>query len=308
MTRTKRTGLVAAAALVALWVVLGAIPDRDRSGTSTRWGFTGHEMAARAAHRTLPEDMPAFFRSAGEQLVYLDPEPDRWRDAALAEMDQAWNYDHYIDLENVPEGALEAPDRFVFLKALYAAGLDKPERDVGFLPYRIVELHQRLTTEWRLWSAEGNPQRRRWIEARIINDAGILGHYVTDASQPHHTTIHFNGWSRDVPNPEGYSEDRTFHARFERDFVDAHVTQRDVDRLVASQPSLVRGNVRPAVLDYIRVTFDNLDELYRLERDVGFDPDAPLRPATRDFAAERLAAGASMLAILWRSAWEEGAG
>jgi hypothetical protein len=209
------------------------------------WGASGHEMAARAAHATLPAEMPPFFRDAGDQLAYLNAEPDRWRDGSMAEMAEAWAYDHYIDLEIVPEGALEAPDRFAYLRALYQAGLARPERDAGLLPFRILELYQRLVTEWRLWGAAADPSTRRWSEARIIDDAGILGHYVTDGSQPQHTTIHFNDT----------------HAQVER--------------------------------------------LYRLDRDVGFDPSAAPRSATVDFAAERLGAGASMLAVLWVSAWEE---
>ena len=278
----------------------------DGHGASGRWGSTGHQMAARAAVATLPSDVPSFFSGAGEQLVYLDPEPDRWRDGAFREMDQAWNYDHYIDLENIPSGALDAPDRFTFLRALYDAGLERPERDGGFLPYRIIELYQRVVTEWRMWQAESDAERRRWIEARIINDAGILGHYVTDGSQPHHTTIHFNGWDSETPNPEGYTLDRTFHARFERLFVDTHVTQADVDRRVIQRPVSVAGSAREAVLDYILSSNAQVDTLYRLERDVGFDPDGPLRPVARDFTADRVAEGASMLAKLWWSAWQEG--
>jgi hypothetical protein len=269
------------------------------------WGASGHEMAARAAHATLPAEMPPFFRDAGDQLAYLNAEPDRWRDGSMAEMAEAWAYDHYIDLEIVPEGALEAPDRFAYLRALYQAGLARPERDAGLLPFRILELYQRLVTEWRLWGAAADPSTRRWSEARIIDDAGILGHYVTDGSQPQHTTIHFNGWSGGAANPEGYTEDRTFHARFESDFVAAHVTRADVERRVARRPASVAHSARSAILDYMRDTHAQVERLYRLDRDVGFDPSAAPRSATVDFAAERLGAGASMLAVLWVSAWEE---
>ncbi len=291
--------------LVALTtVLLGATPDDEGPPP---WGRAGHEMAARAAVATLPSDVPAFFRDAGDQLVYLDPEPDRWRNRSLVEMDQAWTYDHYIDLENIPDGALRAPDRFVFLKALYDAGLEKPERDGGFLPYRIVELYQRVVTEWRMWRSEADPQRRGWLEDRIINDAGILGHYVTDASQPHHTTIHFNGWADGAPNPGGYTRDRTFHSRFETAFIEAHVTQADVSGRVTEAPRSVAGSARSAVLDHLSSSHARVEDLYRLDRDVGFDPDGPTRSETRDFAAERLAAGARMLAVLWWSAWQESA-
>jgi hypothetical protein len=289
-------------ALLPALVAAGPIPGER---ATSRWGERGHEMSARAAAATLPEEMPAFFRYATDQLVYLDPEPDRWRDRSRLEMAEAATYDHYIDLENIPPAALEAPDRFSYLATLYEAGLDKPERDGGFLPFRIVELYQRIVTEWRLWERAGLPERL-WIEARIINDAGILGHYVTDGSQPHHTTIHFNGWDADAPNPEGFTLDRSFHTRFEGTYVNAFVTPSDVNSRTATAPTSFEGSVRSAVFDYLRTSHRNVETLYRLERDFGFDPGGPFRPSARDFAADRLAAGATMLGSLWWSAWLEG--
>lgn len=269
------------------------------------WGGDGHEMAARAAVDVLPSDIPAFFRDAGEQLVWLDPEPDRWRDRDRREMDAAWSFDHYVDFENLPEGALDAPDRFSYLAELYAAGLSEPARDGGFLPYRIVELYQRLTSLWERWRrAEPGSEERVWIEQLLLNDAGVLGHYVTDGSQPHHTTIHFNGWASGSPNPEGYTEDRGFHARFETAFVSAHLEYPDVrGRTVA--PSALPNDVRYEVLDYLWATHEEVERLYALDRDVGFEPFTRADPEAEAFAAERLGAGASMLAELWWWAWLE---
>ena len=305
-----RTLLAAVGLLVPLVPVLAppatSFPGRAGVPTHAPWGFAGHEMAARAAVAMLPAEMPAFFRAAGDQLVHLNPEPDRWRVRPQREMDQAFAYDHYIDLENVPDGALDAPDRFSYLRLLYRAGLERPERDAGFLPYRIVELYQRTVSGLRRWRREQDPERRGWIEERIVNDAGILGHYVTDASQPHHTTIHFNGWDADTPNPEGYTRDNRFHARFERYFVEAHVTDADLaGHLPADALPSVAGAAREAVLEHIMEAHAEVETLYRLDRDVGFDPGKPAAPATRDFAAERIAAGARMLAVLWWSAWVE---
>jgi len=288
------------ASLVAALAVLGATAA---PASPPRWGASGHEMAARAALTVLPPELPAFFRDAGEQLVYLDPEPDRWRSADRAEMRAAWAPDHYINLENVPATALDAADRYAYMAALGAAGVERPEQS-GFLPFAIVERYQRLSTEWRLWRSESDPTRRRWIEERIVNDAGILGHFVTDGSQPQHVTIHYNGWAADAPNPNGFTTDRTFHARFETDFVNAFVRQSDVTSRVAP-PLSVAHRARAAVLSYLRSTQERVEDLYRLDRDVGFDPDGPTRPETIGFAADRLADGAQMLTVLWISAWEE---
>ena len=271
------------------------------------WGGDGHEMAARAATEALPDEMPAFFTDAAEQLVWLDPEPDRWRERESRAMDVAWAYDHYIDFENIPSGALDAPDRFAYLGELYAAGLPDPARAGGFLPYRIEELYQRLTSGWTRWRrARPGSDERAWLEQRIIHDAGILGHYVTDGSQPHHTTIHFNGWDSDTPNPEGYTEDRGFHARFESAFVSAHVEYADV-RDHTSRPGARPSDVRYAILDYLFATHQEVERLYQLDRDVGFDAFERSDPEAEAFAAERLGAGSTMLAQLWWWAWLESA-
>lgn len=270
-----------------------------------RWGEDGHRMAGRAAAETLPAAIPEFFRSSVDRLAYLNPEPDRWRSRELREMDQAWSYDHYIDIENVPAGALDAPDRWAYLRALSQAGFGRPESDGGFLPFRIIELYQRLVSEWRLWRAATDADTRGWIEQRILDDAGTLGHYVTDASNPHHTTVHYNGWAEGKPNPAGYTTSRDFHARFEGDFVRAHVGYEDVRARLPAETRSVAGASRKAVMDHIMAAHALVDTLYRLEKEVGFDPAGPVRRETRDFAAERLASGAAMLRTLWWSAWLE---
>lgn len=265
------------------------------------WGPTGHAMVGRAAAERLPDDMPAFFRNAGPRLAWLNAEPDRWRGEASRELDEAFKYDHYIDLENVPAGALEASDRFAFLAALYRAGLEDPERDAGFLPFRIVELYQRLENGFARWRSSPPGEERAWIEARILNDAGILGHYVADAAQPHHTTIHFNGWSPDAPNPAGYTTDREFHWRFESLYVDANIAYSDVLARVPVRAPAIR-DVRAAVMRYIMDSHAQVVPLYAIEQSVGFDPDRT-GPEAEAFTLDRLAAGADMLRALWHAAW-----
>ncbi len=272
------------------------------AGTALAWGEPGHLMIGRIAAEGLPSSMPSFFTGATDQLAYLNPEPDRWRERELREMDEAYKYDHYIDLENVPGDALEAEDRFRFIAALHEAGIERPEQAVGFLPYRMIELHQRLTTGFARWRVVETAAERAWIEERIINDAGILGHFVADAANPHHSTIHFNGWSDDAANPEGFTTSRDFHWRFESAFVEAHVDPDAVRRAVPSGVGPI-PDVHEAVMDLVRESNDRVISLYQLERDIGFDPEAETDEATRRFAIERLATAARVLRSLWYSAW-----
>jgi len=269
-----------------------------------RWGADGHRMATRAAHRTLPAAMPEFFREAGAQLEYLSPEPDRWRNGDLTEMDEAWKYDHYIDLENVPPGALRASDRFEFLEALFEAEIERPQQNVGFLPFRILEMYQRLATGFAHWRLNRTGADRDWIEARILNDAGIISHYTVDAAQPHHTTIHFNGWAAGSPNPKGFTTARDFHSRFESGFVRANLSFEDLSPYMPPSPREIR-DVRATIWEYVKTSNATVERLYELEKQHGFDADAPPHPEAREFVVERLSAGAEMLAAIWWTAWVE---
>ena len=90
--------------------------------------------------------------------------------------------------------------------------------------------------------------------------------------------------------------------------MEAHLTDADLARhMPAGEPASVSGGAREAVRRHILESHAEVETLYRLDRDVGFDPETPADPAARAFAAERLAAGARMLASLWWSAWLESA-
>ena len=268
------------------------------------WGAYGHAMTTRGAHQHLPSTMPAFFRRAGAQLEYLGPEPDRWRSRDLNEMDDAWEFDHYTDLENVPPGALDARDRFEFIEALFAAGIERPQQTVGFLPWRMLEVYQRLLTGFAAWRNMPAGQEKAFVEARILNDAGILGHYAADASQPHHTTIHFNGWAEGAPNPGGFTMDRGFHSRFESAFVEAHITFEDVEPRLPRAPRVLE-NPRAAIWEHVKASNDQIERMYGLEKTHGFNPGGVPHPEAKEFVAQRLASGAEMLLSLWWTAWVE---
>jgi hypothetical protein len=264
------------------------------------WGYHGHEISGLAAALKSPTEMPGFFHQASKQLSYLNPEPDRWRERAESDLDpavRAFSPDHYVDLEFVPEGALTtASDRYAFIEALVKSG--RKPAEAGFLPYRILELFQRLRMEFRLWRATTDPLRRALIEQRIINDAGILGHYVTDGANPHHTTMHHNGWVGE--NPKGFSTDNTIHYRFEQVYVQSHVQVNDLLPLVAA--ARVIAKPREEVIAYLQTSKSHLETLYELEKKEGFG-ELTKSEEHKKFVQARLAAGSQMLRDLWWTAW-----
>ncbi len=300
--RPRRRSARAASAGAAVLLLLVVFPT-----SLAAWGAYGHRLAGAAAVAALPAEMPAFFRAASRQLTYLNPEPDRWRGGAERDLDPALTGatapDHYVDLELIPAGrrtaVFAAPTRFAFADSLHAIDVDPSA--VGLLPYRVLELTQRLREGFRLWRAAPDTETRGWIEQRIINDAGILGHYVTDGSNPAHTTVHHNGWVGD--NPNGYATDKRFHARFESVFVQARVTEPDMGAAMrAAPPPRAFPDVRAAVQAYVDQSHRGVDRLYALDKAAPFD-SANSRPQHKAFAVERLAAGATMLRDLWWTAW-----
>jgi hypothetical protein len=292
----RRIRLTAAALAVALSLSAQLV----RPPASLAWGEHGHRLSGRAAATRLPKEMPEFFRKAAPQLEYLNPEPDRWRSKTLLEMNEAFSYDHFLDLEMVPPAALDAEDRYSYLAALSQAGLKEPEK-AGLALFRIVELYERLRTEFNLWRNAKDKKTRRWIEERIVNDAGVLGHYVSDGANPHHATVHYNGWAKDYPNPNGYTTDNTFHWRFESDFVQSRVTLGDLLPSINPQPRTI-ANPRAEVLAFFKASNGLVERLYQLEKQAKFDKENA-SPEHKRFAVERLVAGAEMLRALWWTAW-----
>ena len=274
-------------------------------GNLFAWGDAGHRMIGLAAAQQLPAEMPAFFRNASQQLSYLNPEPDRWKDRAEATLDPALNGgsspEHYMDMDMVSPsalaGALAAPNRFAFADSLRQAGA--PVATVGLLPFMMLELAQRLRGDFRQWRIAPDSTVRAFIEQRIIDDAGILGHYVADGSNPHHTTKHHNGWVGE--NPKGYASDNRFHGRFESAYVQGQIKLPDILGGMNATPR-VFPNLRSAIIEYMNTSFSQLDRLYAIDKATPFRAETSTAEQ-KAFASARLAAGAEMLRDIWWTAW-----
>lgn len=298
MSRLRSTPVV----FLIVVAALAAAAPAAQARLAVRWGEEGHTMIGRVAAEKLPASMPAFFRAAAPQLAYLNPEPDRWRasreDTTLAgAMGPYYAYEHFVDLELVSAGAMAARDRNAFADSLRAAGQNPAV--VGALPFRVLELTDRLRREFSLWRHAPDSATRSFIEQRIINDAGILGHYVSDAANPHHTTIHHNGWVGD--NPKGYTTDRTFHGRFESEYVRTHIAMADFAGLVPPVPHTVVP-LQDSLRAYLDRSHGQLDRLYTLDKQEPFGA-ATTGADHKQFTAERMADGARMLRDIWFTAW-----
>jgi len=295
----SRSALIKVAAGATIFTAILAAP-----ALLFAWGEVGHRISGEAAAIKMPPSTPSFFRNAVQQLAYLNPEPDRWRDRGESTLDPALSQgtapEHFIDIEMAPPAvlaqALKARDRYGFIDTLTAANVKAST--MGFLPFVILEWSQKLRVDFRNWRAAPD-SLKPWIEARIIDDAGILGHYVTDGANPAHTTVHFNGWTG--PNPNGYATDNRMHARFESIFVGANVKTAD---LTARMDTVARvlPDLRAAIVAYLTESNAQVEPMYKIDKAHAFEANTT-DPENKAFAVARLTAGATMLRDIWWTAW-----
>ncbi len=302
-----RLGLSALSAVIALAVPVSALA----------WGATGHRIIAEAGMQALPAGLPAFLHKPDAVITVgeLARELDRSKGAGRLH-DSMRDPSHFVDLDDkgliFGAMALEpmVATRSDYETALRAGGTDSGK--AGLLPYAMVDGWQQITKDfahWRVLTAAlpraKDPQQRAWIKADlarretlILNNIGIWAHFIGDASQPLHTSIHFNGWG-DGPNPKGYSMARTIHGSFEGALV--RQVMDPVRLKAAMTPYTPCGcTIEQMTVRYLRATNAEVEQLYELEKAGGL---VASDPRGQDFVNRRLAAGASSLRDMVAEAW-----
>jgi hypothetical protein len=216
------------------------------ASSALAWGAWGHRMVGVVAAESFPSDLPAFLRTpdAVAAIGEYAREPDRWKGSGKVH-DTDRDAAHFLDIDDEgkmyggPKFTLETlpPTRADYEKALAAVGHDS--WNAGYLPYSIIDGYQQLVkdfTYWRILQAvsttEKDATRKAYYvadlkrrEELLVRDLGVWAHYVGDASQPLHLSVHYNGWG-DYPNPNGYTQSRATHGNFEGPLVKAVADRR----------------------------------------------------------------------------------
>jgi len=298
----------------------GALIVLTPASHALAWGATGHRLIGQVGAASLPPELPAFLRTPAVVLDIgeLAREPDRWRDAGKthdANRDPA----HFVDIDDYGR-VLGGPDlsalpatRAGYETALRAAGADSTH--AGYLPYAIVDGWQQLTKDFAYWRVlkaavprERDPARKAWLqhdlarrERLTIVDFGVWAHYVGDASQPMHVSVHYNGWGA-YPNPLGFTQEKV-HAAFEGEYVRQNVSAEQV-RAAMTPLKACEAPIEACTAAYLTATNDTVETYFTLQKAGAFAGDDPRGQA---FARERVAAGASALRDLVVAAWRASA-
>jgi hypothetical protein len=288
------------------------------AGQAGAWGSTGHRIIGQLGVASLPAELPAFLRDpvVVQQMGELSREPDRSRGAGQPH-DEDLDPGHFIDLTDdghVLGGPLitDMPrNRDAYSMVVKAGGSDLHKS--GWLYYNLVDGYQQLAKDFAYYRIDligekrsKDAKQRAWYladrklrELIIIRDLGYWSHFVGDASQPMHASVHYNGWG-EYPNPNGYTQER-IHVPFEGPYVFANVTEQAV-RAAMPAPAPCTAAIGKCMADYLLATQAKTEPLYALWKDGGFKPGDKRGAA---FATERVAVGAARVRDLVVRAWHE---
>lgn len=284
------------------------------------WGAIGHEWVSGIAIEKLPDSIPEFVRTpeAAAEIAVMGRELDRSKGAGKTH-DAERDPGHYVNLDDEAKvlGVLplaQLPDTREQYDTLLRAG-GTTQYKAGYLSYSIIDGWQQIRKDFAYWRAltkaietATTPEERAWFEADrrlreklTLRDIGIWSHYIGDASQPLHVSVHYNGWGN-YPNPSLFTT-RKIHAYFEGLFVRQNLKRAPVAAEVG--PYQTCGcSIEERTKTLLLASLAHVGPLYSLEKDGGFK-----RGEERGivFATARLAAGAQAARDLIVDAWLDSA-
>ncbi len=281
------------------------------------WWVKGHAVLAEGAVSGLPEDMPAFFRAAGKQLGHLAGDPDRFKNPDAKHLRAAEGPDHYIDLEDLQGHELPA-DRYR-AAALLVQLKQRPER-TGLLPYSLMEASDRLAVAFYDYRQVVKQEKKslahgeqateaekkalaaekQAIEMKCVVYAGILAHYAGDAAMPLHTTVDFDGRTKEK-GPDGKKRQAGIHAKIDAFPETNGFTAEEVGRDLQAREI---EDLWKRVLGTIQESYKHIDRCYGLDAAGALDKPTP---ESRKFILERCRFGAQLTMDLWYTAWKRSA-
>ena len=318
-------------------IALAVSASLSSSNQAFAWGHTGHVGISTLAIQNLPSDLPAFVRGASpaQFIGELGAEADESKTTGAltgatgtsttrtvhdAERDPG----HYVDIDDsgfVLGGAVALnalpTTREAFDTAQRAAtspgGQD--QYSAGYLPYQMLDGFQQVRKDFGMWralqaglatatSSSDIAYFRYQIAVRqqlTLRDIGYWSHFVADASQPMHVSVHFNGWGN-YPNPNGYTT-AGIHSAYEGSFVRSFI---DFSQLTL-RPYTSRGTTtnEQRVPAYLVETLAAVVPTYQAEKDSGGNRYLTNTPVENAIVSQQLAAGAAELRDQIVDAWNQ---
>jgi hypothetical protein len=233
MRNHDRLTRATAAALVALTLTAG------RATPVQAWGYAAHKFIMDRAIDRLPTEIRPFFQQYRTTIVEHAIDPDTYRTMGFVDEPPR----HFLDMD-----AYGRPP-FAALPHDYDQAIAKFGKDVvlknGILPWRTQEIADHLRDAFK--------QTSPWARDDIKLFSAVLTHYISDAHQPFHAALNYDG---QLTGQQGV------HSRFE-----AELFERYQSRLrITPQPVTMVENVRDFTFAALAESFSQVDALLAADR------------------------------------------
>jgi hypothetical protein len=154
------------------------------------WGFFAHQKINRLAVFILPGEMNRFYKNNIDFITEHAVDADKRRYADTAEAPR-----HFIDADRYGDKPFDSiPEKWKDAEAKFST---KVLQENGIVPWQIERTYYSLVKAF---------QQRDSI--RILRLSADLGHYISDAHVPLHTTENYNGQLSGQTGIHGFWESR----------------------------------------------------------------------------------------------------
>jgi len=203
------------------------------------WGFFAHRKINQLAVFTLPPSMSPFYKSNMDYLTESAVNPDRRRYILPEEAPR-----HYIDLDDYGDSAIYKLPRY-WNEAVAKFGEDSLNAH-GIVPWHIYRVYLQLKDALFLKDPD-----------RILLISAELGHYVSDAHVPLHTTKNYDGQLTNQLGIHGFWESRLPELYFDQyDFFVGTATHIPNVQLAAWKVVMRTNQGVDSVLRFVRKLFE----------------------------------------------------
>jgi hypothetical protein len=262
------------------------------------WGFLAHRTIHQISIYSLPKKLQVFFATNVDYIVYNSVRPDvRRKDDPKEETK------HFIDID----APLFGEDAINTMPQKWEDAVKKYSEDTlrkyGTVPWEVLLLKEKLTNAFR------NKQKDS-----ILFYAADLGHYISDAHVPLHTSINYDGQ---------LSNQRGLHSLWESTIPELHLNDYN---LYQKHKAKYLKNPQEEIWKVLRQSNIMLKQVFEEEinASVGFSEDKKFKRSERfgqmrknyspEFAKayslrlgntvnERLLASSRCVADFWYTSW-----
>lgn len=249
------------------------------------WGFDVHRFIVERAIALLPPALRPFYEKHRGFVVEHSIDPDLWRSAGFEEESPR----HFLDLDAYGAFPFTALPRDLN-EAMKKFGRGTIEKN-GLLPWRTEEIFDRLVAAFR----KGLETPYGLEDIKFFT--AVLAHYASDATQPLHAVVNYDGQLTGQHGVHGRFETELF-ARFHRQLALAPSPPGRVDR------------VRDYIFDVLLSGFQAADDVLAADRAAVEDREAydqvyferffrRVRPVLEERLALAITGVASLVAAAW---------